>query len=106
MLAYPTREQFAEAIGIVVEIVREGKVVERKAEFAKGLWIALGFLQSVVIGDPIAPLGAAGIKPMLGDLKFALQGILDDEVLSAGFDWVLIMKLVQLILEFIDQFRD
>lgn len=106
MLAYPTREQFAEAISIVIEIVRKGEIIKRKVEFSQGLWVSLGFLQSIVVGDPVAPMGTAGYKPMLTELKSSLQSVIDDELLTAGFDWAFIVQLIKLIMELIDQFRD
>ena len=48
---YPTLEAGVEGARNLVEIVKEGKIVQEKELFGQSVWNTQGFLQSVLLGQ-------------------------------------------------------
>lgn len=55
MSAYPSDFPLAESVEIV-QLVRQGKVKEKLALFAKNLWTLQGYAMKATIGDPDMPV--------------------------------------------------
>jgi len=102
---YPTREQFMDAAGLAIEIVREGSIIERKAEFGAATWNVWGFLQSFLLSNPPLSLGGDEHLPPLTELRVVLAGVLEDGPPRANADWTLIMEIIRMILKLIDLLR-
>ncbi len=64
MSAYPTDFPLAESVE-VVQILKQGKVAEKKALFARNLWTLQGYAMKATLGDPDNP----GVKIEVPDLS-------------------------------------
>lgn len=63
MSAYPTDFPLAESVE-VVQILKQGKVAEKKALFARHLWTLQGYAMKATLGDPDNPTAKVEIPDL------------------------------------------
>lgn len=104
MVPYPDGLQL-DAVNTIIDIVKENQILERRCEFVLCLWNVQGTIQEVAFGD----LNKIVASKPLEDLESSLQSVLEDDDLQASVvdapNWLLIMQLIKMILEFINRFE-
>lgn len=86
---YPSELPLAE-IRNVVQIVREQKIAEKKADFAYNLWIIQGYAMSRMVGDPTISLISQAAEE---DGLVVLEKLAADDVSAQGaINWVAVVK--------------
>jgi len=88
------------SVTTLISIIRDGEIDAKKDRFAKEVYWLTGFGLKIVLGDPdaIQPVGAS--KAELSDALLELEGLLHEAIAvsKAGFNWTIIVALVQLLL--------
>jgi len=96
---YPTKFP-TESVGELIRIIRAGTIDEERSRFVKELsWVSLyGLMLSFGDPDAIQPVGTSLAKAVeeLEELETLLHDVIS--VSKAGFNWTIIVALVQLLL--------
>lgn len=115
MVKYPPHLE-SEVILLIVEIVRNGQIVEKKAEFGEAIWNVQGVLQGFLLGVPDGePLPVGKIARFsvseLEDLVILKNAMVDAQnvnlpVASVGFDPTIIGEIIRLIMLLLQLFKE
>jgi len=114
MVKYPPKLE-SDVVLLIIDIVRQGQILERKAEFGEAVWNVQGVLQGIFLGipgDDPQPVGAILFSDSeldsLKQLHASLSDLIEDG-LPAGtekddlkFSPAIIMALVRMIALILD----
>lgn len=72
-----------ESVSNIIRIVREGTITAEVKDFANDIWTTQGYIQSVVIGNPLPVINGQPPSPEFAAQCKELVGLLEDIELPA-----------------------